>query len=612
MNGLIALIMALSALGGGSAVLSLLVPGRLTPTQTLAFGFTLGAALIGWLVQPLCMAFGVSPWVLMAALAPGLAGLICLPKISLPNLDELSWPFWLAASAILLLVLGDLAEAFSPAADADTLAYHFALPKQFLEQGRISFTPRAVDGAVPLLYQMTYMVALGLGGERAAMLWCGATGWGLGAVVWAFARPYLSAPRALGLVALMMGVPAVLYGAGTGQVEVRLAALAIVALWAATHAQKGDWRWAVLAGMAGGFAMAIKYPGLLITGVAGLIILIPRPKLTNVLSYGLVALAAGGGWYLWNWMQSGDPVFPMLYGLLPYKSGLDWSPYMTKQLQAFIALEHPAPQSIATLLSYPFTATFAGLPNWESSRTGLGILPVFITPFALLGFWLKRRTALASPLMTIFIACLVAYGIWILAGPSQRVRHLLPFMVPATLILTIAAWHAADILPVLKRPLIVGLAAIMLLQLAGQAVFSVKNMRYVLGTQDRIGFLTNQIPFSPIAFWINAHLGPSDKVATQQREIIYLIDVPVQMIAWLDGRLLMDQSTPLVVQQLRRQGVTHLVMDHGFSENMVSAGCARIAAQFHIVPLTSRTLGIRSTIVEPIDILAMTYSTCPY
>ena len=65
----------------------------------------------------------------------------------------------------------------APPADADTLAYHFVVPRKFLLDATLNFIPRAIDGAVPLLVQMTYVPALALGGEGAATLWALVSGW---------------------------------------------------------------------------------------------------------------------------------------------------------------------------------------------------------------------------------------------------------------------------------------------------------------------------------------------------------------------------------------------------------------------------------------------------
>ena len=66
-----------------------------------------------------------------------------------------------------------------------------------LAAGRLEFVPRAIDGAVPLLIQMTYVPALGLGGEHALTLWTQVSGWGLGLLIYKACRRHLDAPWSL-------------------------------------------------------------------------------------------------------------------------------------------------------------------------------------------------------------------------------------------------------------------------------------------------------------------------------------------------------------------------------------------------------------------------------
>ena len=74
------------------------------------------------------------------------------------------------AGVLALVLIFDLFEALAPPADADTMAYHFAIPKNFLRAGGIYFIPRVTDGAIPLLLHMTFIPPMALGGELAAKL----------------------------------------------------------------------------------------------------------------------------------------------------------------------------------------------------------------------------------------------------------------------------------------------------------------------------------------------------------------------------------------------------------------------------------------------------------
>lgn len=569
----------------------------ITRTQAWGWGFVLGMAVIGWLAQPLCLLLGVNRLSLLLIVIPGLAGLIFLPRLKPISLNGWTWVTLLLALAGLGLALGDLAEALAPPGDGDSLAYHFALPKQFLMQGHLFFTPRAIDGAVPLLFQMTYMIALGLGGEHALTLWCGLTGWSLFLTAWTLVRPYLNRERALLLALILQGLPAVLYGAGSGQVETRLAALALVALPAACQAAgKGHARWAALAGLAAGFSVAAKYPGLLMVGAAGLIVLLGQNRIKSVFAFGLAATVAGSGWFLWNWFQTGDPMFPMLYGLVPYQSGIVWNDQLAKTAADLIAFEKPMPKTLWTMLTYPFAATFDGLPLWESGRTGLGPVPVLLIPFAALGAWHHRRSIAASPLFWMLSACFTAYAIWFFLGPSQRVRHLVPITAPAVLALSVAAWRGADQVKGLRLPLWLGLSVTLFLELLGQGIFVAKDVKWLASGQTREQFLEAQVPPTALAFWANAHLAPSSQVLIINREAAYLFDMPVYFLSSLDGRITYNQeivpNPEIFWHQARQHHIDHFAISEALFQMFEGRDCLRPLAKFDIATIQSRTLNV--------------------
>ena len=174
-GGAVALLMSGACVGLGATLLARLgALGGMGEGERLGMSFALGFGALGWIVFFLAVPGLFHPWLLGALLAASLAGLATLrrdaatPRAPYEALDAIGWSLVAGLAATLL---GDLLEGMSPPADADTLAYHFALPKQFIGAGRLEFVPRAVDGAVPLLPHMTYTMALALGGERAMTLW---------------------------------------------------------------------------------------------------------------------------------------------------------------------------------------------------------------------------------------------------------------------------------------------------------------------------------------------------------------------------------------------------------------------------------------------------------
>ena len=218
---------------------------------------------------------------------------------------------------------------------------------------------------------MTTLAALGLGGERAMMLWCMVAGWTPVLLTYVLARRHLDVTWSLAAAAAVMSVPAMVYGAVSGQVEGRLAALVVVAALALAESRKSRGLGsAALAGLAVGLAVATKYPALFLGLIGGAVLLAQQRRWAKLAVFGGVSIAAGCQWYGWNWWNTGDPVFPMLFGLVPYRDGVPWDAAIALHFKTvWAASDAPVPRSLWQFLSYPFEATLAPHPAWEAGRT---------------------------------------------------------------------------------------------------------------------------------------------------------------------------------------------------------------------------------------------------
>src|SRR5688572_925543 len=180
-------LVVLATLGSGAMALTALgVLQTLPRAEQVVWSFAAGLGVFGWLLFFPGLLGAISPHALTVyscVLACG-AVLLARPGPDEAPLKPLRGVEWLLLACIACALLFDLAEGLSPPADADTLAYHFALPKQFLEAGHIAFVPRAGDGAIPMLVHMSYLAALGIGGERALTLWTMVSGWAAAAFLY--------------------------------------------------------------------------------------------------------------------------------------------------------------------------------------------------------------------------------------------------------------------------------------------------------------------------------------------------------------------------------------------------------------------------------------------
>lgn len=607
-----------AALGGGAALLRALgVLAAMQLGERLAWSFAAGLGVLGWLL--------FFPGIWGAAGAGALAGICAVLACGLvflaggprPAGETWAWPTplqWLLVACAAAALVFDLAEALSPPADADSLAYHFALPKQFLAAGRIEFVPRAGDGAVPMLVHMSYLAALATGGERALTLWTMASGWAVAGFLYVACRRHLDRTWSLAAALLCVTAPALVYGAGAGQVEARLGLFALGAALAAAEAlRSGRIAHAVLAGLLAGFFAGGKLTGLLFLPALGCVFFLSRRWLALGAAFSAAALVAGAQWYAWNYANSGDPVFPVLFSALGLPDSEIWNAAHDAYFRSiYFMAENPIPRTLWKYLTYPLIATFGLVTEIEARRTGLGPAFLLLLPFALAGVWLSRAPLRESPLTVPALSSLLFYTVWFFSGTSQRVRHLVPIYPAIVLCLVIGAARLAQRRPGMAPPIAAAVAATLAVQLAGHAVFSASYLRHVASGEDREAFLRRTVSYYAPVPWINANLTPQDKILLDQRQLVYLIDKPVFYAHYLSQAVIevsgVAQDPKKFLGQLAAQGVTHILIpvppqatgqDAPGAVNAVidaldRAGCLRTVATFEVKPMGSRTLAFLS------------------
>ena len=611
LNLLAMVLLIASSIGGGTAVLR--ATGLLSffaPTERIIWSFVLGAGVLGWVVFFAILIGYSSPLEITVTCLPLLAGLYWLrfsPQRA--NWQPLAPLEKLLVAAMALVLVFDFLEGLSPPTDADSLAYHFALPKYFLETGKLTFIPRANTGAIPLLQHMTYFAALGLSGERAMTLWAMISGWGAAALLYCILRHHVSRIWALSVTLIFLTTPAVIYGAGTGQVEIRNAMFLLAGAYAVGQARYlNDTRFTALAGIAIGFCVASKYPGLLYAFSCGLVLLFQRGWVRHILVYCTAIAIVGSQWYLWNWWHSGDPVFPVLYGWLTYQPEVPWN-----ELQnIFYKVEYAVGEKyfVATALNailYPFIATFIAPSEFESSRTGFGPFIPLAIPLAAIGIYLCRSQVWRSPLFSISCICFISYLLWFFLGPSQRIRFHLPIYPLLVLVFSVAAFRALELSEGARNPAALLVIAVISVQITAHGIYSVNPLKRFAMNENREQYLARNNGLYRAATWINTNLKSHHKIHVSHREIVYLITVPVfhsNPIVEARVETRPDNRDPIIFwKQLAAQNITHILstspspgMSKGglgfLVEKLINAACLKILQDIPVHTKPSRSLSI--------------------
>lgn len=617
----VAALMAAASAGTGAVVLAIL--GVIRPMgrrERMVWSFGLGSALLPCVIFLFGLAGYLQSFLILVVLVLAMSGLWWLRGGEPARKQPWSAAAFIVAAALAVSMAMIVVAAFAPPSDADTLSYHFDLPRQFIAAGKIMILPRAVEGAIPLLAHAGYTAAYLLGGEVALQAWVALTTLGFALLVLDVAQRYLPRSWAIAAAALMLTTPAIVYGGSSGQVEVRAAMFTMIAGFALERGVPSrDWRWAVVAGLAAGAYAATKLFGLFFLAASGVAVLLLFRQARAVIGFSLAALAVALPFFLAVWAETGDPFFPALFPVIGSPSGL-WNAEIQAAFQTTtVAPEKGVPANLFWMLAYPFKATLSGLPSFESGRTGFGPVILLLLPFAAIGVALGGKRILRHPLFPVMLVVALAYVAWFFFGQTQRLRHLLP-LYPLLLLLVMVAveWTIRQVTS-WRWPVAGALVACLTIQLAGQALFTRTFLPVVAGVEPRTGFLARTVLFWDAASWANSTLSSGQRLLTPYRGFLYYLDVPYyycnhSLQTLVDCRMeALDELR--FYREARALGVTHVLTDSihndeqsgvaGMARRLVMRGCARVMHQLMVKIGGSRTLPGLGAVSAGYDIIEL-------
>lgn len=339
------------ALVTGLSIVSLLtlscgLAGNLRPS---VLGWVLGGALICELFARL-FTFGSAE---LARIANGLS--ILNPRRGWPLLVFL--PF-------LMCYIGG---AFLPEIDFDVKEYHFGGPKEWYLAGQISFLPHNVYTSFPFLTEMLTLLGMVLYGDwywgalvgkgvlmsfgpltALGIFVAGRRWFSVQAGAWA-AFTHLSTPwiYRISIIAYVEGALACYLFAGLMAVMLYLDRETLVPspdFPDDVPDRRGSW--VILTGFLAGSAMACKYTGVISVVIpCGLILVwnawkysadktVVQPSRRRATWYGILfaigVFLAVGPWLLKNLIETGNPVYPLLYNVF---GGVDWNAELNEKFR---------------------------------------------------------------------------------------------------------------------------------------------------------------------------------------------------------------------------------------------------------------------------------------
>lgn len=408
---------------------------------------------------------------------------------------------WLAL-VIVLACIANLMGALVPETFYDSLVYNIGLSQNWINHHRI-FSDRAlVPSFYPLNIYIFYAVGVIVGNSIVAKLL--AFGflelYALG--IYTFCRKHFTRETGLLAVVLLMTVPLLMTLGWKTVVEPGIAFFELLAMIACFNwFLQLETRWVILSGVFVGIALGSKYtfmlqiPSLLIlffgafrlrSGVSA------RTMITTLGVFGSVTIAVAAGWFIKNYLQTGDPLYPVL-------------------LLARIQMHGSDPAPIALTMSNVFLFPWKYTMGVLQQETRVGPLFLIFLPLLLL---YKARDKKLQVLLVYFV---VIFLPWVTIGKGYQ-----RFFLHGTGVVSIiiASYIVSLASPLIKK-CVIALVCVL-------GFFNIINALYLQKTSmDPLGYLVGQEtmssylscmrmsypdPYYPAYDWVNHNAPPDSTV----------------------------------------------------------------------------------------------------
>lgn len=342
----------------------------------VVFGLGTCGGLYAWLGYTILLLLGLSAWREVWTLLNGL-----VDRLRQARPSGIPW-LWIYSGLIALFSLG---MALLPPTSWDALVYHLQGPRLYLAAHRLIAVPENFYLNWPAQMEMLFTWGMLLKGDTLAKLFHWIF-WPLtAALLYHLVQKVVNRRAGRWAVAFWASVPVVAELAGIAYVDLGLAAFVLAAVYSLLRWIDGrSDRWLVLSALFAGLAIGTKYTAA--TWLALLLLLmvthawrVDRRGIRWILprATGFVAIAGlmTAPWLLKNWIVTGNPIYPFLWG------GTGWNATRASWLT------WPGQGYSGNLLDYlalPWLVTVLGTGGTASFDATIGPLMLCLAPLALL------------------------------------------------------------------------------------------------------------------------------------------------------------------------------------------------------------------------------------
>jgi hypothetical protein len=419
--------------------------------------------------------------------------------------------------SILVIVGAQIILCLVPPTARDELTHHLAIPKLYARAGRIIEVPIAPYSYYPMLLDMLYTPWVYWGYDSIPKLVHGLFGFLTGLSLYAYLCRRMNAVYGLLGFFFFISVPSVLRLSHWAYVDLGVtfytcASLLCLLRWREDKASK---RWLLLASLSAGFAVATKPNGL----VAWLLLFFLfvwlsvresergfRKISSECMLFAIVGVLPFVPWLVKNWLQTGNPFFPLLGAFFPSKSGADNGGLSYVSLGVFAKRELLYGESWWQIVALPFRVFFFGKDDEPQYFDGvLSPLLILLLPWAFKGKWLEEKRVLIA-----FALLYFAYALFLV---DLRVRYILLIVPP---LVALFAFGVFNVYLRIKQPAYLFAGLLFFAGLNASYLWSYwraeEPVKYLLSEKGREDYLAQRLPEFAVYRYVNHKLPSTAKI----------------------------------------------------------------------------------------------------
>ena len=499
----------------------------------------------------------------------------CRPSLAL------GWPLALGLAGIAILYL---LQSTVPPWYRDSMVYHLALPRFFATAGGFETPDDNVFASFPLGWESILALLHSLGGApdhdppfnpRLVGTW---TVLGTALATMALAETAGARRTVAGWAAFLFLLVPTVYEFGTSAyVEAWLVLLSTLALTFALRAQTHDRRFQWAAAVTAGLAVSVKFPGVAVVLVIGLLYLTSGLRQTPersaeavraALRFMVIAGLVGAPFYVRNWFERGNPIFPLAFDTFGGKGWDSW-----RDVAYGVTLSHYGVGRDSVdylLLPFRLFTTRDMRMGFEGSLgpvVGLGLVSFFL---------LRRRSRRGTPAIAgggpgavswLGIFAIAWFVFW--ATSVQQVRF---FLVAVPPLLGLLAAGVEALAGGWRRVSAAALTVVALLWFAppAHALWSRQETgAWLAGRATKEEILSKLLPDSyPPLRELEAFVPEDGKVwLVWMRGYTYYLRRPYRLDSVFEAyrlEALLDHRSETALSELRSEGITHLLVHGSF------------------------------------------------